>query len=578
MANEKQALFPGLIGAGVGALASPEKRRGEGALHGAGREIGTLAGIGTGGVTGGLAGLGIGAGLQALVPSQYKGLALAAPAAVGLLGGAGLGGYGGYHAGAGIAKGFTGKNAPWQSKAKKKPAPKKEEENEKDEAPAKAAALNKTIEGIMAKTDLTLSEKAAAVKAALGDPSRSWSEWWDGQEDDLTTAIGIKKSPAYLAQNIRYLENAGRTEDAARLRAALPSNYDPNSESNPYRRVAESRQGLKPVAGSRNDQAAAAAAAEPKPAPAPAAPNHYMNAGLGAAAGGAAGAMLSRKNRVRNALLGAALGGAGTYAGSHLASGGNLNTMLAGLGLGGKTAAYVPPQYPYDANLHQMLSAYEAQQNEAANNKVKPNPMSPEVAKALHGYLSSMHKTPANVAAGVKPMLRKNMQPDELDAVETLMELEDAAPQKSAFDFGKMLGQAGMYAKDLYNKIPAGVRSGVGMGGLGGAALGGLAGLIAPGEEDQYDAMGNVVGRKQRNRFGAALRGALGGGALGAGAGALAGHFAPNQVQGAMNYIQNRGADMRDMMFGKRMDGMSQIPGRALPQTRQPVAPQMGVA
>lgn len=488
MANEKQALFPGLIGAGVGALASPEKRRGEGALHGAGREIGTLAGMGTGGVTGGLAGLGIGAGLSSVVPDQYKGLALTAPAAVGLLGGAGLGGYGGYHAGAGIAKGFTGKNAPWQSKAKKKPAPKKEEEeNEKDEAPAKAAALNKTIEGIMAKTDLTLSEKAAAVKAALGDPSRSWSEWWDGQEDDLTTAIGIKKSPAYLAQNIRYLENAGRMEDAARLRAALPSNYDPNSESNPYRRVAESRQGLKPVAGSRNDQAAAAA---PKPAPAPAAPNHYMNAGLGAAAGGAAGAMLSSKNRVRNALLGAALGGAGTYAGSHLASGGNLNTMLAGLGLGGKTAA------------------------------------------------------------------------------ET----------KTAFDFGKMLGDAGTYAKNMYNQIPEGMRSGIGMGGIGGAALGGLAGLMAPGVEDVFDEDGNVVGRRRRGRFGAALRGALGGGALGAGAGALAGHFAPNQVQGAMNYIQNRGADMRDMLFGKRMDGMSQIPGRALPQTRQPMAPQMGMA
>lgn len=454
MSTEKQAIslvLPGLIGGGVGAAFSPSGRRGEGFVHGMSRGVGTDVGASVGGLAGGLAGLGIGAGLSNVVPEQYKGLALTAPAAVGLLGGAGLGGYGGYHAGAGIGKAVTGKNAPWRSGAKKKPAPKKEDE--KDEAPAKAAALNKTIEGIMAKTDLTLSEKAAAVKAALGDPNRSWGEWWDGQEDDLTTAIGVKKSPAALAQNIRFLENSGRTEDAARLRAALPSNYDPNSESNPYRRVAESRQGLKPVAGSRNDQAAAAAAAEPKPAPAPAAPNHYMNAGLGAAAGGAAGAMLGPKNRVRNALLGAALGGAGTYAGSHLASGGNLNTMLAGLGLGGKTAA------------------------------------------------------------------------------ET----------KTAFDFGKMLGEAGTYAKNMYNQIPEGIRSGMGMGGLGGAALGGLAGLMAPGVEDVFDEDGNVVGRRRRGRFGAALRGALGGGVLGAGAGAAAGHFAPNQVNSAMNYMQQQG-------------------------------------
>ena len=186
-------------------------------------------------------------------------------------------------------------------------------------------------------------------------------------------------------------------------------------------------------------------------------PGNAVNAAGGALAGGAAGALLSRKNRLRNALLGAALGGAGTYVGSHLASGGDANTMLAGLGLGGKTAG-----------------------------------------------------------------------------------------DKSAFDFGKMLGDAGSYAKDLYNKIPAGALQGAGMGGLGGAALGGLAGLVAPGHEDVYDDEGNLVGSKQRGRFGAALRGLLGGGLLGAGAGAAAGHFAPQPTQQAFQALQGYGQQAHD--------------------------------
>lgn len=481
MNTEKQAIIlPGLIGGGAGAAFSPSGRRGEGFVHGMSRGIGTDIGASAGGLAGGLAGIGLGAGLANVVPDEYRGLAIAAPAAVGFLGGAGLGGYGGYHAGAGIGKGITGKDAPWKAKAKKK-KPVVKEEDAQDEAPAKAAALNKTINAIMAKTDMSLSEKAAAVKAAVGayhapdshdygataapgpNADRTWADWADDTNDDRTW-LGFKKTPARLEHDARVL--AGQKGEGA---------LKVNPKTNPALSAVVDKNAPKPA---------------PATTPTPAAPNHYMNAGMGAAAGGAAGAMLSSKNRLRNAVLGAALGGAGTYAGSHLASGGNLNTMLAGLGLGGKTAA------------------------------------------------------------------------------ET----------KSAFDFGKMLGDAGSYAKDMYNKIPEGVRSGVGMGGLGGAALGGLAGLLAPGHEDEYDDMGNVVGRKQRSRFGAALRGALGGGALGAGAGALAGHFAPNQVQGAMSYMQNRGADMRDAVFGKRLDGMSQIPGRALPQTSQPMAPQMGLA
>lgn len=93
-----------------------------------------------------------------------------------------------------------------------------------------------------------------------------------------------------------------------------------------------------------------------------------------------------------------------------------------------------------------------------------------------------------------------------------------------------------------------------GMPALGGAAigagLGGLAGIINPGEEDHYDDNGKVIGRKQRSRLGAALSGALagglGGGALGAGAqyagygnhiGQVGSHLS-NHLSNAGSYLQ----------------------------------------
>lgn len=107
----------------------------------------------------------------------------------------------------------------------------------------------------------------------------------------------------------------------------------------------------------------------------------------------------------------------------------------------------------------------------------------------------------------------------------------------SAYEFGKMvkrsdfmsgLQSVGDYAKGVWNS--PGVqgfvndpttRAGLTYGGIG-AGLGGLYGLINPGEyEDEY---GNV---RRRGRLMGALRGALGGGALGglAGAGAQEGRF-----------------------------------------------------
>ena len=74
-------------------------------------------------------------------------------------------------------------------------------------------------------------------------------------------------------------------------------------------------------------------------------------------------------------------------------------------------------------------------------------------------------------------------------------------------------------------------------GGAIGAGLGGLAGLVNPGEDEE----GN-----SRSRFGAMLRGALGGGALGAGAGGALGYAAPNFVPGLLD--SPRGRDLREML------------------------------
>jgi len=104
----------------------------------------------------------------------------------------------------------------------------------------------------------------------------------------------------------------------------------------------------------------------------------------------------------------------------------------------------------------------------------------------------------------------------------------------SAYAFGKMIKSAlglqdiGDYAKGVWNS--PGVqgfvndpttRAGLTYGGIG-AGLGGLYGLINPGEYE--DEMGNV---RRRGRLSGALRGALGGGAIGglAGAGAQEGRF-----------------------------------------------------
>ena len=138
-----------------------------------------------------------------------------------------------------------------------------------------------------------------------------------------------------------------------------------------------------------------------------------------------------------------------------------------------------------------------------------------------------------------------------LDEYAPIKETTKEKEKTSAFNFGEMLGNAGQTLgnagrelKNMYGKLPEGVRSGIGMGGIGGAALGGLAGLVAPGEDVEYDNMGREVRRNPRSRFGAMMRGAVGGGLAGAAGGAAAGHFAPQQTQQAANYLRQQGHNL----------------------------------
>jgi hypothetical protein len=114
---------------------------------------------------------------------------------------------------------------------------------------------------------------------------------------------------------------------------------------------------------------------------------------------------------------------------------------------------------------------------------------------------------------------------------------DKAEKQSSARQFGEKFA-AGFDWKSIMNT------------GLGGAALGagvgGLAGLIAPGEE---------ADGKRRGRLSGALRGALGGGLLGGGAGAVGEAASPGFGQSAYNYA----GDLYRQLFGRK--GLPTAPG-----------------
>lgn len=98
----------------------------------------------------------------------------------------------------------------------------------------------------------------------------------------------------------------------------------------------------------------------------------------------------------------------------------------------------------------------------------------------------------------------------------------------SARDFGAYVKQS-----FVQQYLPA-----AGMGAGLGAGVGAISGLINPGEEDEYDDEGRVIGRKQRSRFGAMLRNALMGAGVGGLVGGAAQHFAGPQTEKALNYMR----------------------------------------
>jgi hypothetical protein len=122
---------------------------------------------------------------------------------------------------------------------------------------------------------------------------------------------------------------------------------------------------------------------------------------------------------------------------------------------------------------------------------------------------------------------------------EAKAEKHETAKAASLRDFG---AKVAFNIGDLTKHIPAGLQKvmpAAGAGALGGAALGGLHGLISPGHEDIYDDEGNVVGRQQRSRFGAALRGALGGGAAGGLAGGALEAYSPGAMGKAQDWLKS---------------------------------------
>jgi hypothetical protein len=146
-------------------------------------------------------------------------------------------------------------------------------------------------------------------------------------------------------------------------------------------------------------------------------------------------------------------------------------------------------------------------------------------------------------------------------------EKKEEAKSASLRNFGAKV--AAFNIGDFAKNIPAGLQKvmpAAGAGALGGAALGGLHGLIAPGHEDIYDDEGNVVGRQRRGRFGAALRGALGGGAAGGLAGGALEHFRPGTMGQAQDWLKSmyKGKQKPETSYAKELERAKAVPGAHL--------------
>ena len=226
-----------------------------------------------------------------------------------------------------------------------------------------------------------------------------------------------------------------------------------------------------------------------------------MTGGLaGGAIGGVGGLVHGAYSAGKGKRLGGALkGGLRGAAGGALVGGGLLGGLSAGLAAGA----------PNDA----LLSTDKATQRAALQNmetswKKDPAQFPTDAANILG--LSSAGAAVGGLAGNqLRNMLPGGKSKKESPKKDTETKTKEDEKMASAFEFGEKLAMDPRL-----------------MGGLGGAALGagvgGLAGLVNPGVDENG---------KRKSRLGAALKGALGGGAVGGLGGAAVGHFAPNQTQ-----------------------------------------------
>lgn len=218
-----------------------------------------------------------------------------------------------------------------------------------------------------------------------------------------------------------------------------------------------------------------------------------LGGGLGGVGGLAAGALSSRKGRrVGDTLRGGLKG----------LVGGGLLGAGTGAGLGASAAGQLPVRAIIDAAKRgNPLSADELRLR-----------MSDGLNPATFAGLTTLGTLGGAAAGGAlggaanHALFDNKKEDNDTDKKKT--------EKKSAFAFG-------MRVKQSLEMPTLSSLGNVGVGGLAGAGLGGLYGLMNPGEEE--DEHGRM---RRRSRFGAALRGALGGGVLGAGGGALATYLA----------------------------------------------------
>lgn len=118
---------------------------------------------------------------------------------------------------------------------------------------------------------------------------------------------------------------------------------------------------------------------------------------------------------------------------------------------------------------------------------------------------------PAQQAA--PPMAPVKQAPQAAPAMAPV--LSSLPVKASAHSFGTAVKRA------LLGEYDAPVGGGAALGAIGG----GLMGAMNPGEEEEYDDRGNVIGKKRKSRLGAALGGAMAGGAAGGALGAGAKYF-----------------------------------------------------